>query len=388
MSVNVAVMGSTGSIGTSAIDVIENLEGFNIFALSANTNTEKLKNQIKKHRPAYAAMASENAFDTLAKEPEGPGSTKLLKGMEGICELCSMEEVDIIVNGLAGIAGLSPAVAGLKAGKRMAIANKESIVMGWHLIREALASGGQLIPVDSEHSALFQLIKDEDKENIRRLIITASGGAVYHKSLKELEKTGIKECLNHPTWDMGLKITVDSATLMNKGLEIIEAHYLFDMPLEKIDFLIHSRSIVHGLAEFKDGSITAHMGPPDMKIPIQYAITYPQRKETPAGPLDFKDMFNIKFSRPDEKKFPCPAIARRAASQGGMKNILLCAADEIAVEAFSRGELKFTLIGKFIEEVINEDISCCLDSVEDVQNSYREALEIAQSRLRKKGVWK
>ncbi len=382
----VVILGSTGSIGESALGVAENLEGIDIFGITANTSVDKLMCQIEKYRPAYAAVSCPEAFDTLKSRLGSSVSTRLLKGHEGISELVSMDRTDVIVNGLAGIAGLRPAVEGLKSGKRVALANKESIVMGWRVIRDALKQGqekgAQLIPVDSEHSALFQLIRKEDIKDISRLIITASGGAVYGKTEEDLEKVTIEECLRHPTWNMGHKITVDSATLMNKGLEIIEAHFLFGLPIDRIHVLIHPQSVIHGMAEFIDGSMTAHMGAADMKIPIQYAMTFPRRAKSPAAPLGIEEISNLKLYLPDEKKFPCPSIARDAAVRGGVKNILLCAADEVAVDAFSEGKLKFSQIPVFIKDVTGLSLDRKTDSVEDIEKSYRESVRLAVEKLK------
>ncbi len=386
MSRNIVILGSTGSIGKSALKVTESLDNINILGITANTSIEPLIAQIEKYRPAYAAVSCPGSFDALKSRLGSGIPTKLLKGHDGICELASMKQADVVVNGLAGIAGLRPAVEGLRSGKRMALANKESIVMGWNVIKEAFEKGekkgAQLIPVDSEHSALFQLIRKEDIKDISRLIITASGGAVYGKTLQELEKVTIEECLRHPTWNMGHKITVDSATLMNKGLEIIEAHFLFGLPLERISVLIHPQSVIHGMAEFVDGSIMAHMGAADMKIPIQYALTYPRRAQSPTGSLSIDEISSLKLSLPDEEKFPCLSIARNAAGQGGMKNIQLCAADEVAVEAFSEGKLRFTQIPDFIQETLKSSKDRKTASVKDIEGAYEESKVIALKKLK------
>ena len=374
------ILGSTGSIGRNALKASEGLDDIEILVLSGNTGVELLKKQIEKYRPRYAAVACTDSFKLLKSSLGKNISTRLLKGMDGVCELASMHDADTVVNGLSGIAGLRPAVEGLKASKRMALANKESIVMGWNIMKKA-AGKGELIPVDSEHSALFQLIGKEDKKEISRLIITASGGAVYGKSYAELEEVTIDDCLRHPTWDMGNKITVDSATLMNKGLEIIEAHFLFDIPMEKIDILIHPQSVIHGMVEFVDGSMVAHMGAADMRIPIQYSLTYPCRGSAVSGRLSIEQISDLKLRVPDLEKFPCPSIARSAAKDGGVKNILLCAADEAAVEAFSRSRLKFSLIPDFVREIVSRGSGPAPETVEGIEKLYIESLELSRRKL-------
>ncbi len=371
---NVVILGSTGSVGSSTLEATLNLEEIEVYGISVHTSVRKMLSQIEKFQPQIAVITDEDAYRKLDKKSYL--NTKILSGSEGLIELVSDDKVDIVVNALTGIAGLNPFITALKAGKRVAAANKEAIVMGWELIKKSVKYVDQIIPVDSEHSAIFQLLRGEEVSKISRIIITASGGAVYN--CKDLEKITFSDCLAHPNWDMGDKITIDSALLFNKGLEVIEARNLFDIDYSKIDVFIHPQSIVHGMVEFKDGSIISHLAPPDMKIPIQYALTYPARQKTSVEKLNINSLSRLDFSLPNKKRFPCLDIAVNAGKEGGIKPVLLCAADEVAVDAFFQGKIGFTQIPKLIKKVLEKDITGSMDSVDAIEEIYCSAKSIAE----------
>ncbi len=379
----ITVLGATGSVGRNVLDVSLAMDGVEIYAISANRNTEMLYRQISEYNPKMAAISDSNSFKEYDKSKTR--GLKILKGRKGVNEIATADEVDLVFNALSGMAGLEPTVKALKAGKRVASANKESIVMGWHLIRKEIKYEGQFIPVDSEHSALLQLMKGEDKSDIKRVILTASGGAVYRKSIKELEETSPRECLNHPTWDMGFKITIDSATLMNKGLEIIEACNIFELDYGNVDVFIHPQSIVHAFLELSDGSVVAHMGVSDMRIPIQYAITHPRRVESPARRLRVDDISNLEFETPDVKKFPCLKIAVEAGKTSPGRCIQLCAADEAAVKAFGEEEIGFMQIPDVITREFENKPPSNISSYDKVEKEYNIIYKRVQKELKE---WK
>ncbi len=381
---NIIILGSTGSIGKSTVAVASNLTNIKVTGLTAHTNLKQLKINIRKLKPQFVVLTNEKTYNKdLGKFKQEFPKVKFLKGMPGIVKLLKMEEVDLVVNGLSGFAGLEPTLEALKADKKVAIANKESIVMGWFLIEENIKYTGQLIPVDSEHSAIYQILSKENKKDIYRITLTASGGAVYNETPDSLKKVNIKDCLNHPNWDMGVKVTVDSATLMNKGLEVIEAHNLFNLPFEKINVYIHPQSVIHGLVEFNDGTVLAHMSRADMKIPIQYALTQPRRGPELVGRLTVKDLKNLNFSKPDTRKFPCLNLALEAGKQGKAKPILLCAADEVAVSSFSKGNIKFPQIPRLIDKTLSKNFSNTIKNMEDVRQLYYKGQEYARRLIAK-----
>ncbi|MFC2062254.1 1-deoxy-D-xylulose-5-phosphate reductoisomerase [Elusimicrobiota bacterium] len=377
---NIAILGSTGSIGQSAIEVADKLEDVNIYGITTNTEIEKLKGQLTSNKPHIAVVVNHRSCREFLKT-NSFDNIEILSGSEGVNELVKRKEIDIVINGISGIAGLKPTLIALSEGKKVAMANKESIVMAWDLIRENIQYDGQLVPVDSEHSAIFQSIKGEDHLNISKIVLTASGGAVYKKTVNELENITAKDCMAHPTWNMGQKITIDSATLMNKGLEVIEAHFLFGIDYDKIQVYIHPQSIIHGMVEFVDNTVLAHLSTADMKIPIQYALTHPSRKVTPSKMLSIEDMKNLEFSEPDMEKFPCLELAINAGRAGGSKTILLCAADEVAVEAFACREISFPEIPELIRKVLEKKIPGSLDTPEAIEQVYLEAKKIAEGMI-------
>jgi len=347
----VAVLGSTGSIGRSALQVLENLAPeFVVFAISGKDELDLLSEQAGKHKPALVSIGDESLKGELARRV--PGRTEVLSGGEALTEIASCSDVDIVVNGLVGSVGFRPTLAALRAGKRVALANKEPLVSyGSILTAEAGRSGAELLPIDSEHSAIHQAIGKSPGDEVSRIILTASGGPFLNAA--SLDSITPKEALAHPTWEMGEKVTVDSATLMNKGLEVIEARWLFNIDPSKIEVVIHPQSIVHSIVEFVDGSCIAQLSIPDMKLPIQYAITYPRRMESLTNKLDLAEVAKLEFFRPDFSRFPCLDLAYDALRKGGTMPAVLSASDEIAVAAFLKGEIGFTQIPQVLQEVLS-----------------------------------
>jgi 1-deoxy-D-xylulose-5-phosphate reductoisomerase len=373
------ILGSTGSIGTNAIEVARHLEDVNVYGIAVNRDIEKLREQIEEFKPKVAVIADRVAWEKFTEiEKDLLKDTEVLCGEDGVDELSVRDDVDVIVNGISGLAGLKPTLAALSKGKKVASANKESIIMGWDLIKNAIQYEEQFLPVDSEHSAILQGLKGEDTREVLRIVLTASGGAVYKKSYNELMTVTANDCLSHPTWSMGHKITIDSATLMNKGLEVIEAHNLFAIDYSKIDVYIHPQSIIHGMVEYIDGTVIAHLAIADMKIPIQYALTHPARTKVPSTPLKIEDMCKLEFDRPDLERFPCLRVAIDAGKAGGLAPIVLCAADEVAVESFTKGMIGFMQIPAVIEEVLGKSISGTINTADDVVSIYNEAQKISQ----------
>ena len=346
----IAVLGSTGSIGRQALDVIKQFpDRFEVVALAAGTQTALLAEQVYNLRPKYVYAASRDVVIESAVESASAFWVPM-------AEIVLADDVDLVLVGTGGGAGLVPTIEALKVGKPVAIANKEALVMAGHLIREALnEGGGALYPVDSEHSAIWQCLWGEEEHSIRRIILTASGGAFRELEDHQLAAVTPEQALKHPTWNMGDKITVDCATLMNKGMETIEATWLFDVPMEKVEVIFHRESIVHSLVEFSDGSIKAQLGVPDMRLPIQCALSYPDRMPLPPAPsLDLADIGTLNFGRPDIKRFPCLSLAMSAGEEGGTYPAAMAAADEIAVNRFLSGEVRFIDIAGIIESVLLE----------------------------------
>jgi 1-deoxy-D-xylulose-5-phosphate reductoisomerase len=347
----IVILGSTGSIGTQALDVIERSPELEVVALAAARSFDLLVQQAEAHGVTRIALADEAA---AARAAEGWTGGEVLAGAEGLVELITGTGCDLVLNALMGSAGLGPTVAALGEGIDLALANKESLVVGGELVMTlAEATGASVIPVDSEHSALYQLVNAESRPGtIDRLVLTASGGPFRGRSAAELAGVTREEALAHPTWEMGGKITIDSATLMNKGLEVIEAQRLFGMPLDRIDVVVHPQSIVHALVQLNDGASLAHMGYPDMRIPISYALHHPERADVPVPALDLAEVGELTFEPPDEETFPCLRLAREAAAAGGTAPCVLNAANEMAVQAFLDGEIGFTAIAEVIERAL------------------------------------
>ena len=350
---NLAILGSTGSIGTQTLDVVRDLpEMFRVAVLAANTSDKKLEAQIDEFRPELAVLADEAAAERLKARYKG--ATKILGGEDGLVAAAVFPAVDMVVTSLMGFAGLAPTLAAIRAGKNIALANKETLVAAGELVRrEASAHGAEILPVDSEHSALFQCLQGEKRETVESLILTASGGPFRGRRKEALAGVSIGDCLKHPTWSMGRKITVDSATLVNKGLEVIEAHWLYDMPYDKIKVVIHPQSIVHSMVAFQDGAVMAQLGVPDMRLPIQYALTYPERMVSTLARLDFARLGALTFEEPDTKTFRGLAIAIEAGRAGGTAPCVMNAANEIAVAAFLDGSIRFLDIYDIIEQTLS-----------------------------------
>ena len=349
----VVILGSTGSIGTSALDVLRQLgPDFELVGLAANRSWERLAEQVAEFRPRRVALASADEFPRLA-EAVGTDGVELSSGAGSLLELAAADGVDIVVNAIVGAAGLGPSLAAVRAGKTLALANKESLVMaGAVLTRAAAETGSRIIPVDSEHSAVFQALRCGRAEEVRAIWLTASGGPFRTRPLDELAGVTPQEALCHPNWSMGPKVTVDSATMMNKALEVVEAKWLFGLEVAQIRVLIHPQSIVHSMVEFLDGSTIAQLGLPDMRVPIQYALTYPQRRPSAVAGARLAEAGRLDFEEPDFERFPALALGYRAAEAGGTLGAVLNAANEVAVEAFLGGQAKFPDIPRLVGDVM------------------------------------
>ncbi|NLM26059.1 MAG: 1-deoxy-D-xylulose-5-phosphate reductoisomerase [Firmicutes bacterium] len=365
---NIAILGSTGSIGTQTLEVIKHLPDCQVFGLSANSNVALLKEQINIHQPKMVVIGDQSKVKELGK----CSGVSISAGNDGLCELASHPEVDLVVVALVGAAGLQPTIAALQAGKRVALANKETLVAGGHLVMEYRE---QLIPIDSEHSAIWQCLDGKNISEVKEIILTASGGPFLNYT-GELAKVTVMQALKHPNWDMGGKITIDSATLMNKGLEVIEAHWLFGFDYDKIEVVIHPQSIIHSMVRFCDGTIIAQLGTTDMRLPIQYALTYPQIKPSIVPDLDLTKLSELTFAKPDLERFPCLKLAYQAGKIGGTLPTVMNAANEIAVELFMQEKISFTAIPQLIEMVMEEHqpiFNPTLNEILEIDISAREA---------------
>lgn len=348
---NVVILGSSGSIGKNALKVLSEFkERFSVFGLSVHSNVNLLEEQIRHFAPKMAVITEQKSFERFPRNHD----TEILSGTDGLKKLCSHPQVDLVMNALVGSVGLLPSLQALESGKNLAIANKESLVMaGELLIDKAKEKGTAILPIDSEHSAIKQCLLSGKKEEVKRLILTASGGPFLGKSREDLKEITVEQALSHPTWEMGKKITIDSATLMNKGLEVIEAHWLFGISPDRISVLIHPQSIIHSMVEFVDGSVIAQMSLPDMKLPIQYALFYPQRVFSNNIALDLTKTGQLTFFEPDTEKFPCLNLAYQALKSGETAPAVLNAANEVAVQTFLSGGIPFTGIQKIVRETLS-----------------------------------
>jgi 1-deoxy-D-xylulose-5-phosphate reductoisomerase len=371
----IAILGSTGSVGCQALDVVSRSPELTVVALSAASSWEALLEQARRHGVRKVAVADP---DAAARASEAWTGGDVLSGPDGVVRLITECECDLVLNGIVGSAGLLPTVAALGEGIDLALANKESLVVGGELVTAlAEATGAAIIPVDSEHSALHQLLASERPGTVDRLILTASGGPFRGRGREDLEQVTIEQALAHPTWAMGGKITIDSATLMNKGLELIEAHHLFGTPYEQIDIVVHKQSIIHSLIQLCDGATLAHLGYPDMRVPISYALHYPERVDVPVRPLDLVELGSLTFEPVDEKTFSCVRIAREAARTGGTATCTMNAANEVAVHAFLSGRLGFLDIAEVIEETLEQLPSQPVHSFEALGEADADARRIA-----------
>ncbi len=370
----IAILGSTGSIGTQALDVAR-FKGYRVDALAAGRNIRLLEEQIREFEPRFCAVADKEAAQDLKVRVADTG-VKIFAGTEGICEISRMTSADTVINSIVGRAGLLPTVSVLEAGKTLALANKESLVCAGALVK-ALAEKKSLpiLPVDSEHSAIFQCMQAGRRSEVRRVLLTASGGPFFGKTAEELKNMTAAQALAHPTWSMGAKITVDSATLMNKGFEVIEAAYLFDLPPEMIEVVVHRESIVHSMVEFEDRTVIAQLSLPDMRDCIQYALTYPERSESPVAPLDFEKISRLTFCHPDMKTFRLLPLALYAMKEKGLKGAVLNGANEAAVALFLSGKITFTQIFDLVEKVTLEWTNKKEPTLEEICNAGEEAEE-------------
>jgi len=378
---HVTILGSTGSIGRSALEVLSRCrDRFKIVGLTAKNNIELLEKQIRAFNPEIAAVADEAAASELSKKL----GIRVLSGDSGIAEAASYDKADFVLSAIIGFAGLLPTLSAVRAGKTIGLANKESLAAAGEIVmRDAVKSGAKIIPVDSEHSAIFQCIEGRSRESVKRIVITASGGPFLGKSRSELNKVTIKDALKHPNWDMGKKITIDSATLMNKGLEVIEAHRLFGFSPDMIDVLIHPQSIIHSMIELKDRSCIAQLSVPDMKGPIAYALSYPERLEDPMPFLDLSAVGKLTFQKPDTEGFPCLLYAYEAMKEGGTMPAVLNAANEVAVNAFLQSEIGFNEIPVVINNTMQlHDRKSALE-VDAVVEADRWAREKAKAMIAK-----
>jgi 1-deoxy-D-xylulose-5-phosphate reductoisomerase len=369
------ILGSTGSIGTQALDIVERSDELELVGLSAERSWEALVEQARAHGVTRIALAD---ADAGARAGEAWTGGEVLTGPEGLVRLVIDSGAELVLNALVGSAGLGPTVAALGEGIDLALANKESLVVGGELVTQlAEATGAQIVPVDSEHSALHQLIAGERPGTVDKLVLTASGGPFRGRSRAELEDVTVEEALKHPTWAMGGKITIDSATLMNKGLELIEAHHLFGTPYERIDVVVHPQSIVHSYVSLCDGAALAHLGYPDMRVPISYALHYPDRVDVPVAPLDLAAVGALTFEPVDTEAFPCLRLAREAAVAGGTAPCVLNAANEVAVHAFLAGRLDFLGIPAVIESALERLPPAPVRAFESLYEADREARAVA-----------
>ena len=373
MKRKISILGSTGSIGRQTLDVVR-AGGDTVLALTANRDAARMEEQCREFRPELAVMMDPEAAADL-RVRLADTDIRVLEGMEGLIEAATIPKVDTVVTAVVGIVGLRPTIAAIQAGKRIALANKETLVCAGELVmKEAERWGAQIVPVDSEHSAIFQCLQGcADHGEVKRILLTASGGPFWGKTRAELETVTLADALKHPNWSMGAKITVDSATMMNKGLELIEAMRLYRLPAEKICVVVHRESIIHSAVEYCDNAVIAQLGVPDMRLPIQYALTWPERGEAVAKPLDLFACGTLTFAPPDEENFPCLALARRAAAQGGTATAILNGANEAAVGRFLAGEIGFMDIPRLVERAMEHVPAGAASTLEDVFEADRAA---------------
>ncbi len=382
----IIILGSTGSIGESALKVVSAIKGeLEVLGLTTDRNIEKLQKQIAKYHPKSVGIVNLDSLAEFAGRYPQNG-TKVCGGKESLVELATLENADLVLSGVVGAAGLPALLAALKMGRTVALANKESLIMAGSIVTEtAEKSGATLLPVDSEHSAMFQCIQGQNNNAVKRIILTASGGPFYRYK-GDLSKVTVKKALAHPNWVMGKKITIDSATLMNKGLEAIEAHFLFGVPLDRIEIVIHPQSIVHSAVEFADGSVIAQLSHPDMCLPIQYALTYPNRRPCPIPSLDFAKMNRLDFAVPDFRKFPCLELALSAGRSGGTMPAVLSAANEVAVYSFLEHRIKFTDIPRIVEKALGQHKRTTHPDLAEILEADSWARAIAKQQVKKLSV--
>ncbi len=387
---SVSILGSTGSIGVNTLKVVEHLrDDFRVVALGAGGNVDVLADQIKRFEPELVAVKDENSAEKLLKKLHGLNAKtpKIELNEKGLIAVATHEEAETVVSATVGAIGFVPTLRAIEAGKRIALANKETLVIAGELMTEtAKKCNAEILPVDSEHNALHQCLRGESSAEVKRLILTASGGPFRTKTKAEIENATIAEALNHPNWKMGDKITIDSATLMNKGLEVIEAHWLFGFSADEISVLVHPQSVIHSMVEMVDGSIISQMGVTDMKHAIQYALTYPKRMANCMESLDFTKVTNLTFEQPDLERFPCLALAYRALRTGGTLPAVLNAANEISVQAFLDGQIRLSEIAQINESVMNLHQPLPANSLEAILSADKQAREKATEILSAKAA--
>ena len=379
MRKKIIILGSTGSIGQQTLEVIQKYSNeFEVVGLSGWENTKLLKEQIRFFKPKIAVVKNADAAKRLKKEINNLNNVKILWGTDGLIEISILEEVDVTVVAITGIASLIPTFEAVKKGKKVALASKEAMVVaGELLVKEAKSSNAQIIPIDSEHSAILQCLKNEQKDSVEKIILTASGGALYNFTETALKNVSVEDALNHPTWKMGNKVTIDSATLMNKGLEVIEAKWFFNVPANKIEIVIHPQSYVHSMVQFIDGTIIAQIGEHDMKIPIQYALFYPNRMSNNFSRVELTKVGQLTFKKPNFNKFPCINLAYHALEIGGTMPAVLNGANEIAVNAFLNSKISFSAIPQIIQNTMKEHKPKYNPNINDILDADYWAREIA-----------
>ncbi|WP_148323179.1 MULTISPECIES: 1-deoxy-D-xylulose-5-phosphate reductoisomerase [Clostridia] len=377
---NISILGATGSIGTQTLDVIRNSDGkINLIGITANSSVDKIKEIIGEFEPKYVAMMDENSSKIIEEfcNKEYP-NIQVFSGIDGLVKIATLEEIDTVVTSVVGMIGLKPTIAAIEAKKDIALANKETLVVAGELVmNKAKENNVKILPVDSEHSAIFQSLSGYKNKDINKILLTASGGPFRGKTIEELKDVTVKEALKHPKWNMGQKISIDSATLMNKGLEVIEAHFLFDCDYDNIEVIVHPQSIIHSMVEYKDASVIAQLGSPDMRLPIQYALNYPERKGMIAKPVNFYELGALTFEKPDLETFKCLRFAYEAGKIGGLAPTILNGANEEAVALLLKEKIKFLQIAEIIEEcmsVFKENYydELTLDNIIELDKKVRE----------------
>ncbi|MGL4849077.1 MAG: 1-deoxy-D-xylulose-5-phosphate reductoisomerase [Clostridium sp.] len=366
---NISILGVTGSIGIQTLDVARKSKDIQVVGVTANTSVEKMKEIIKEFKPKYVGMMDKNSSKEIQEYiKENSLEIEVYSGIEGLIKIATLEEINIVVTSVVGMIGLRPTIEAIRAKKDIALANKETLVVAGEIVmKEAKENGVKILPVDSEHSAIFQALRGNKEGEVKNILLTASGGPFRGRTLKDLEKVTLKDALNHPNWSMGRKITIDSASLMNKGLEVIEAHFLFNCDYENIKVVVHPQSMIHSMVEYKDNSVMAQIGSPDMRLPIQYALNYPDRKEEIAKEIDFYEMCNLTFEKPDMETFKCLKLAFEVGKRGGLMPTILNGANEEAVALFLEEKIKFLDIGNIIEKAI-EKYSSRIDEALTIEN--------------------
>lgn len=377
----IAILGSTGSIGTQTLEIVRDNPDLDVVGLAAGTNIDLFEKQVREFRPKLVSLQSEEACKDL-KERLADMQVEIVCGMDGLIQIAEMEESDVLVTAIVGMIGIRPTIAAINQRKDIALANKETLVTAGHIIMPlAEKMGVSILPVDSEHSAIFQSMQGENRERVSKLLITASGGPFRGKSRAELENVRLEDALHHPNWSMGNKITIDSATLVNKGLEVMEAKWLFDVDLENIQVVVHPQSIIHSMVEYVDGGIMAQLGTPDMKLPIQYALFYPDRRPMRGKRVDFYALGSITFEKPDMETFTGLKLAMRAAGEGGSVPTVFNAANERAVSLFLNRKIRFLQIAEIIEMCMDAHKRIASPDVEEILASEQETYEFIQTKF-------